>query len=213
MIERRRVRAGEVAAVLGGGALLAGSWVLVAANSTVPHWEARTFDAINGLPDPLWPVLWGPMQFGSMVGSLVVVGATGLVTRNIRLTLATLVGSQVAFWMAKEVKATVSRGRPKALLTDVHLREHAGGLGFISGHATVAFALAAALAPSLPRRWRPAPFALAATVAFARVYAGVHLPLDVVGGAGFGLLCGTVARWSFGLGGEGLPPSARVGQM
>jgi membrane-associated phospholipid phosphatase len=43
------------------------------------------------------------------------------------------------------------------------------------------------------------------TVAFGRVYAGVHLPLDVVGGAGLGLLCGTFARWGFGLGGEGLP--------
>jgi len=30
--------------------------------------------------------------------------------------------------------------------------------------------------------------------------------LDVVGGAGFGLLLGTLARWAFGLGGEGLPP-------
>jgi hypothetical protein len=33
-----------------------------------------------------------------------------------------------------------------------------------------------------------------------------HLPLDVVGGAGLGVLCGTLSRWAFGLGGEGLPP-------
>ena len=69
----------------------------------------------------------------------------------------------------------------------------------------VAFALAAVLAPSLPRAWRAVFIALAVTVAFGRVYAGVHLPLDVVGGAGLGLLCGTLARWAFGLGGEGLP--------
>jgi membrane-associated phospholipid phosphatase len=43
-------------------------------------------------------------------------------------------------------------------------------------------------------------------VAFARVYGGAHLPLDTVGGAGLGLLCGTLARWAFGLGGEGVRP-------
>jgi membrane-associated phospholipid phosphatase len=37
------------------------------------------------------------------------------------------------------------------------------------------------------------------------VYAGAHLPLDVVGGAGLGLLLGTLSRWALGLGGEGLP--------
>jgi undecaprenyl-diphosphatase len=91
------------------------------------------------------------------------------------------------------------------LLGDVHLREHAGGLGYISGHAAVACALAAVLLPSMPSRWQPVVAVLAVAVGVARVYAGVHLPLDVVGGCGFGLLCGTFARWAFGLGGEGLP--------
>jgi undecaprenyl-diphosphatase len=74
----------------------------------------------------------------------------------------------------------------------------------------VAFALAAVLAPSLPRRWRPVAFGLATVVAAARVYAGAHLPLDTIGGAGLGLLAGTLSRWAFGLGGEGLPPRASV---
>ncbi len=60
--------------------------------------------------------------------------------------------------------------------------------------------------PCWPRRWQVVAVALAITLAFARLYAGVHLPLDVVGGAGVGLLFGTLARWTLGLGGEGLPP-------
>ena len=203
--QRRRVRTGEVVAVIGGALLLVASWGAVAVASHVPHWEARLFRAVNDLPDFLWRALWAPMQLGSFVGSLVVVAITAVVSRSARLTLAALVASQLAFWLAKMIKTTVSRGRPEALLANVHLREHAHGLGYVSGHSAVAFALAAVLVPSLPRRWQPVAWLVAVMVAIARVYAGVHLPLDVVGGAGLGLLLGTFSRWAFGLGGEGLP--------
>jgi len=203
--DRRAVRYWEAAAVVGGAIALAASWVIVAVANHVPRAEARVFDWINGLPDGLWPILWAPMQLGSLLGSLVVVIATGVVTRDRRLTLAALVASQVAWWSGKGVKRLVDRGRPASLLSDVRLREHASGLGYVSGHTAVAFALAAVLAPSLPSRWRPVPVALAVLVGVARIYAGAHLPLDVVGGAGVGVLCGTLSRWAFGLGGEGLP--------
>jgi len=196
-----------VTAVVGGALLLAASWVAVAIANHVPRWEARLFETVNDLPDFLWRAVWAPMQIGSFVGSLVVVAITGIVSRNLRLTLAALVASQLAFWLSKAVKTSVSRGRPADLLANVHLREQAHGLGYVSGHTAVAFALAAVLAPSLPRPWQPVVWVVAALVGFARVYAGVHLPLDVVGGAGLGLLLGTFTRWGFGLGGEGLPAS------
>lgn len=196
---------GEAVAVVGGATLLAGSWVAVAGKKTIPHLEVQVFNVINGLPGFLWPVVWVPMQLGSMVGSLVVVALTGARTRQLKLTAAVLVASQGAFWTAKVVKNKVSRGRPDAFLSGIHVREHAGGFGYVSGHAAVAFALAAALTPAMPRRLRLVPLGLAGVVAFGRVYAGAHLPLDVVGGAGIGLLWGTLTRWILGLGGEGLP--------
>jgi glycosyltransferase 2 family protein len=205
-LRRRRVRPGEAIAVVGGAALLAGSWVVVAAEERVPAWEARIFETINDLPGFLWPIVWAPMQLGSFVGSLAVVGVTTAATRELRLGAAALVSSQVAFWTAKSIKHVAQRGRPAALLRYVEVRERADGLGYISGHAAVAFALAASIVSSVPARWQPAVIGTAATVGVARIYAGVHLPLDVVGGAGFGLLCGTFARWALGLGGEGLPP-------
>jgi glycosyltransferase 2 family protein len=203
---RRQLRVGEAVTVVGGAGLLAASWIVVVVTHDVTGWEARAFTAINGLPSALWPVLWVPMQLGSFVGSLVVVGITAVTTRNARLTAAALLASQAAFWTAKGIKNIARRGRPEALLRKVVLREHTGGLGYVSGHAAVAFALAAALGPSMPARWQAALAAVAVIVGVARIYAGVHLPLDVIGGAGFGLLCGTAARWVLGLGGEGLPP-------
>ena len=203
------VRRVEVVAVLGGSAVLAGSWIIAAANHGVGGWEEDIFERVNDLPDFLWPVVWGPMQLGSLAGSLVVVAVTFATTRQKRLTLAALTASQTAFWSAKVIKGVVSRGRPAALLANVKLREKASGVGYVSGHTAVAFALAAVLAPSVPRAWRPAVFAIASFVALARMYSGAHLPLDVVGGAGLGLLTGTLWRWAFGLGGEGLPVHVR----
>jgi undecaprenyl-diphosphatase len=55
-----------------------------------------------------------------------------------------------------------------------------------SGHASTSFAGALVLA-YLVRRAIPALFALAALIAFSRVYVGVHYPLDVVAGAVVGL--------------------------
>ncbi len=196
--------------MLGGAALLVGSWVVVAATESLPQWEADLFELINGLPDVLWPVVWPLMQLGSIGGSLLVVAGTALVSRNVRLTAAALISEQVTFWGAKLVKRLVERGRPTALLRDVDLREDLSGLGYISGHAAIAFALAAVLAPSLPRRWQLVAVAAACSVAAGRIYSGAHLPLDVIGGAGLGLLCGTLGRWALGLGGEGLPPRPGV---
>lgn len=206
----RRVRVGEVVAVLGGAVLLTGSWAVVAVNESLPQWEADLFELVNGLPDVLWPVVWLPMQLGSVGGSLLVVAGTALVSRNVRLTAAALIAEQATFWGAKLIKRLVERGRPTALLEDVDLRENLAGLGYISGHAAIAFALAAVLAPSLPQRWRWVAAASACVVAVARLYSGAHLPLDVLGGAGVGLLCGTFARWALGLGGEGIPPRPGV---
>jgi undecaprenyl-diphosphatase len=45
----------------------------------------------------------------------------------------------------------------------------------------------------LPARWRWIPVVLAVLVALARVFVGVHFPLDVLGGAALGVAVGALA--------------------
>jgi len=62
---------------------------------------------------------------------------------------------------------------------------------FPSGHAVVAFACATVISFAVPRlRWPL--YALAALVAFSRVYVGVHFPGDVAAGAVIGVALGLV---------------------
>jgi membrane-associated phospholipid phosphatase len=171
--------------------------------TAIPHGvsgpEERVFRAINDLPGWLEWVLWAPMQLGTVV----MVPAAGLVAflvwRRRRPALDLAVAGSVAWVAAKVIKASVGRGRPAALLGNVRLRGSFGvsnrtGLGFPSGHATVAFALAAAAYPWLTPRLRATVLSLAAVVALSRLYFGAHLPLDVVGGTALGVTIGATVH-------------------
>lgn len=178
---RDAIKAVTSAAVLGATAY-------VAIRGT-PVWEQRSFDALHNVPPALDYVLWLPMQAGSAWAPPVAAFIGWRVSRSWRPTVGTLVTGWGGWWLAKMVKAQVERGRPSAELPDAMVRDTAltEGLGFVSGHSTVAFACAATLSPYLPGRWRVAGYGLAAMVGLSRIVVGAHLPLDVIGGAALGL--------------------------
>jgi undecaprenyl-diphosphatase len=190
----------HTAEAVAGLGLLALSWLLLAdRRDTVPGWEAAVFRWLNELPEPLeWP-LWPIMQLGTAGIGLVVAGVIYGVGHRWRPAATVAVAVLTGWVFAKLIKAAIQRGRPADLLDDVVLRQQdPSGYGYVSGHAAVAFALATALTAVLPGRWRWVPLPLAALVGIARIYFGVHLPLDVLGGAGLGILCGLAASLAFG---------------
>ncbi len=178
-----------VARLAGAAAVLAGSTIV--ARSGVPAWEREAFTTLHGLPDWMDTLLWLPMQAGSAWFPVVAAAGAWWAWRAWRPVAGTLVVGWGGWILAKAVKDAVGRGRPAVELPlDVQPGILTEGLGFVSGHSTVAFGVAAVLSPYLTRPWRVALYGLAVTVALARLVTGAHLPLDVVGGASLGLALG-----------------------
>jgi undecaprenyl-diphosphatase len=192
--------------------LLAGTAILVTCTALVrpDHvgvLETDLFRLVNDLPTALFPMVWVVMQAGNV---LAVGVAAALVAATRRYWLAfNLAVTGIGVWMvAKWIKTLVGRGRPEELLDGVHIRGgQDAGLGFVSGHAAVAVAIATLIAPYLGRRARWIAATVAAVVCLSRLYVGVHLPLDVVGGAALGWAAGSLVHLL--LGAPGGRPSAQ----
>ena len=105
-----------------------------------------------------------------------------LARRRVAPFLLVLVAVGVADGVAGLVKLAVGERRPVGTAPLVAM-PHSNS--FPSGHSAAAFAGAVVLAALVPRA-APALVVLAATIAYSRLYVGVHFPLDVVAGAAIG---------------------------
>ncbi len=126
------------------------------------------------------------------VGALWLVAAAALaIAKRIswgnfgRLVLTLALGGILTEYV---VKPAVHRARPYVTSPTVAvIGEPPGGYSFPSGQTTSAFAAALVLTKAAPATsivW----WIVAVSVAYSRVYVGVHYPLDVVAGAAFGIL-------------------------
>ena len=170
--------------------------LVVATISAVPQRvtpaEESLFEAVNGLPDAFeWP-LWVVMQLGAALSVPIIALLAFLGWRRVRPAVDLLVAGALAWILAKVMKDLFERGRPPSFFEDVNLRTPLGaggeqGLGFPSGHVTVAFALAVVVFPYITLPWRVLTVVLAGVVAISRLYFGAHFPLDALGGAALGV--------------------------
>lgn len=146
---------------------------------------------MNGLPDAIERPMWALQLLGVLVTALVA-AAVAAAFRRWRLALALAALAPLKLVVERQVvKKLLERQRPGqnepgAILRDVP----PAGLSYPSGHAIIAFGIVTLLWPYLGRGGRAVGVALAVAVCVARVYLGAHNPLDVVAGAGLGLLVG-----------------------
>lgn len=170
-------------------------WAVMDSPSQV---ERNLFTLINALPDWLEPVLFVVMQLGAFA-AVFVIGAIFLLFRKWHIARTVMSAGTIAWLVSKIMKAEIGRGRPDGIIELFELRNIASGLGYPSGHAAVAFALAFSLAPYASVWQRRVMYFLAFMVGIARVYVGVHLPFDIIGGFLIGFSAALLMHVTFGI--------------
>jgi membrane-associated phospholipid phosphatase len=212
---QERPLAGETAAWLGGGALLAGGLLLdEGLRWRVPPgggagWPSLT-DQLNNLGNPRYLV---PALAAGYVGGRL--ARAPAVSSSSAHVLAALLASGVA---NGAIKYSVGRQRPAG--GDAHsfrpFNPSNRWQSFPSGHAVVAFSVAAALSEEADRGWVTAlGYGTASLVGWSRVYADKHWASDVVGGALIGAASSRAAlhllHQRLPHGGDAAPPIVLIG--
>lgn len=162
--------------------------MLIVRSGEVGAVEQAVFRAINDLPDALRIPLWAFQIYG-MLAFVAVAAVVAVGLRRYRLGFALGIAIPVKLMMEWwVVKALVERERPIFTVPGAIVRDvNTAPLGFPSGHAVFAFALAGLVAPYVGRSARVFVYTLAVLNATARVYLGAHNPLDVVAGGALGV--------------------------
>jgi membrane-associated phospholipid phosphatase len=157
-------------------------------------------DLSNPFFDWLMPMLrnarfWIPLYVFILVFCLWRYKKTGAII----IVLLALSAGTADFTSVHILKYNVGRLRPchdPVVSQSAIVRVPCGpGFSFPSTHATDHFALAAFLSLVFLRKWRwiwLAAILWAGSICFAQVYVGVHFPIDVIAGALYGILVGSL---------------------
>ncbi|HEY4018852.1 MAG TPA: phosphatase PAP2 family protein [Pseudonocardiaceae bacterium] len=159
-------------------------------------WNIATFSAINGLAaHTAWlnPVLAAFALWGGLVLLVLILGIAWWRHRDRYLpAVLTGVAAVAALGVNQLVADLWFEQRPFVALHGVTtLLSHSPDNSFPSDHAVIAGALAVGTL-LFARRWGIVAVIVAVLLAFARVYAGMHYPFDVIAGLAIGAVVALV---------------------
>lgn len=182
-------------------ALGATLWLLLctlfASRPTVGLLEEALFSVIYRLPDILTPLFLVVTLLGS-VFAIIFIAILFILKHRSDIALRVVIASVSAYLLSRIMKDWVERVRPEFFFEWVEPRTFASGFGFPSGHAAVSAAIGLTLALYAPRSYRRWILLAFVLVGCSRVYLGVHLPLDIVGGWLVGLICYSITSLALG---------------
>jgi len=192
--EARAIRSStSIILILVGAALFGAAWILVGTGSV--QWDQSLQRRLNQVPSwassVLTPLSKVFSPLGISLALVLIVASCVLRVRSPWPVAFGGLGAGLAWLGATVAKAVADRPRPYESVPGTVLRQmHAHASSFPSSHTAAAFGLALALLPFLPRPAGVVALVYAFFVAWSRIYLGVHFPLDVLGGAGIGLMAG-----------------------
>lgn len=156
------------------------------------------FEKINNLASAYKALDWIGVFFADYL--LYIVMALILITLFIKRTRLIAVAIAVSIFLsrivfAEPLKQIFHRARPYVSLENVRklVTESNDYASFPSGHAAIFFAIATAIF-RFNRKLGILSFFIALLVGVARVYVGVHWPIDVVVGAFVGIIAGIITN-------------------
>jgi undecaprenyl-diphosphatase len=159
--------------------------LLLSRDSSVSPWESRIFHLAYDLPHLFYPLFYALTQFGGAY-MLVVLACLYALKQHYHIVIRLLLSGTLAYFLAGFAKSLWGRARPEELLHNIITLDVSHGPGFPSGHTALATALALTVGHYLPRKYHWIPVVWIIGVAFSRMYLGVHLPLDLLGGFAIG---------------------------
>jgi membrane-associated phospholipid phosphatase len=182
--EKYTVRWGYVALMVVGIIILACA-AAIASGKKMTGWEHTLFVKINGAHLPGWVANQVAKPLSNAVWGIVGLAGVMLAFPKYRLMAwQYVVAGAGAFVFEAIIEQIVGRGRPEVLTHDVILRAHQGGAGFPSGHVSVLATLCLTMWTYVSWPWRVLLVLFVGAEAWARLYLGVHSPLDIIGAIG-----------------------------
>ncbi|HUY61368.1 MAG TPA: phosphatase PAP2 family protein, partial [Candidatus Dormibacteraeota bacterium] len=161
--------------------------------------EINLFRLINELPAPLGAPLLGVMQLGALA-AVPVLAVVALVLRRHRLAVLIILSGATAWAAAKLIQYLVDEDPPQLRLSKVVLHGSTQpGTAFPASHVAIAAALATVATPYVGRSARRFLWLLVAVIGIARIYVGLHLPIDVIGGLALGWMVGSAINFAVGV--------------
>jgi undecaprenyl-diphosphatase len=158
------------------------------------------FRLVNNLAGKYWPLDWLGIFLAEYLGYFLILGIVYLLIKekNWRwriyfFSLTTLSVILARGIITEIIKFFYYQPRPFLVLEIQPLIEHNLTSSFPSGHAAAFFALALVIF-YFNKKWGWRCLILALLIGLARIFAGIHWPLDIIGGAIIGLISGLVIQ-------------------